>query len=230
MKLFARYTILNFRAMLAVFSVSAGTLFFTFRHILIAQVDEGLEMEQEKQVQYIRQYHRLPRPISTGDQKIFYLKVDRLESASNRTITQQGEDGVEDFRELSFPVSFEGNNYRFYVSAPLEQTAYLLRAMALVTLVTIAMMLLIIYGINRSLVRHLLKPFYSTLDAMGKYALTQRVSLHLPPTPTEEFTALNLALNEMAARGQKDYQAMRAFTAQAAHRPVRQPAACNSLL
>jgi signal transduction histidine kinase len=217
MKLFTRYTRLNVSAMLVVFVVAAGALFFTFRYILIHQVDESLDTERDETLQYVKQYNRLPPPVSVSEQHISYHEVQKQENSVFSTTKEQGEDGMEAFRQFTFTVSFEGRYYQFFVSTPLAQTQYLLRAVALVTLIAIVLMLLIIYLVNRYLVKNLLQPFYHTIESVRKYSLVSRKELQLPATSIEEFTTLNATLNDMASRGQRDYQLMRDFTAQAAH-------------
>jgi two-component system sensor histidine kinase QseC len=218
MKLFTRYTRLNLWAMLIVFLIGASALFFTFRYILIRQVDEGLETEYDETLQYIRQYGRLIPPVSVSDQQIAYHETQKPQGAAFSTITLQGGHGDREvFRQYTFSVPFNGRYYQFFVSTSLEQTEYLLHAVALVTLITIVAMLLAIYLINRMLVKQLLQPFYQTIDAVRKHSLLNREPLRLPQTPIEEFTTLNQTLNDMAAKVQHDYQLMRNFTAQAAH-------------
>ncbi len=217
MKLFTRYARLNVWAMVAVFLIGAGALFFTFRYILIKQIDEALDTERDENLQYIHQYGKLPTPVSIADQRISYIAVSKPAGTAYTTVKLPDEEGTEDFRQLSFPVAFEGRNYQFYISLPLEQTEALLKIVAFVTIITIALMMMLVYLINRYVVRHLLKPFYSTIDTARRYSFTQRQPLRLPPTAIEEFTMLNETLNGLAARGLQDYQLMREFTSNAAH-------------
>lgn len=217
MKLFTRYTRWNTLAMLAVFVLGAGALFFSFRYILIQQVDENLEVERDEQMQYIRMHGKLPETVNVEDLIIEFRAVSFSQKERISTVTRMDDGNEERFRQISFPVALTSGNYQCLISSPLEATEHLLRLVALVTLATIALMLTAIYIINRGLVKYLLRPFYSTVNAVHAYSLSHQAALELGPTPIEEFTVLNQALNDMTARGLNDYRAMRDFSANAAH-------------
>ena len=204
--------------MLTVFVIGIGALFFIFRYILIRQVDEVLDIERDEIEQHIARYSRLPPPVSMSELQIQYWVVARPAVADYRIVKGLGAEGKrESFRRHRFPVVFEGRQYQFVVTTSLEHTKVLLTIIACVTLAMLILMLSSIYLINRTLVRRLLRPFYSTLDAIKKYSIADKRPLQLPQTQIDEFAVLNHALSEMALRGQKDYNAVRDFTAQAAH-------------
>ncbi len=203
--------------MLVFFALGACGLFFTFRYILLQQVDDVLEAEREEVLQYIQTKNALPPPVSVSDQQLYYRAAKTDKPATIKSTEQEVNGETEDFRVYRFPVLFKAVHYQFYVVKPLEETEQLLAWMALVTMLTIGVMLLAIYAFNRSLVRRLLKPFFATVGIVRNYSMNSRMPLALPETKIEEFSLLNQTLNEMTARGLKDYQLMRDFTAQAAH-------------
>ena len=217
MKLFARYTRRNLLALLAVFGIGIVGLFLLLRAVLVRQVDEGLDAERDETLQYIRRYDRLPPPVSVSDRQVSYRAVAAPEHPAYTTLRVRTEEGLETMRRLRFPVWHNGQWYQFYVRVPLEQVDELLGLLALPTVGLLALLLLLLYLVNRRVTRQLLRPFYHTIDAVSRYSLAQQTPLALPETPVEEFTALNQALNGLTARAQQDFEAMRSFTAQAAH-------------
>ncbi len=217
MKLFTRYSRSYTLMLLAVFAVGAGFIFLILRYILIQQVDEALDAERDRHLQYVKKYQTLPATVSVSDLHVSYNEVEKPGRAAYETAKEQDEDGVQDYRRLSFTVPLKGRFYLFRVSMPLEQTQALLKAIALVTLSMFAIILFCIYALNRRLITSILQPFYQTVATVNTYNIAQRLPLKLPATNIDEFTALNQTVNAMAARSQKDYQLVRNFTAQAAH-------------
>ena len=103
------------------------------------------------------------------------------------------------------------------VDKPLEQTEALLQTIIAVTISMIAMILLVGYFINTTVVRRLWKPFYKTIKAVETYHLSDNSALNLGDTDIEEFSLLNKSINEMMDRIHKDFSILKDFTGQAAH-------------
>ena len=214
MKLFQRYTRQSLMLTLAVLVAGIALLFVGYRYLLVQQVDEALELEKEEILSHIKQYNEPPRPVNVSDLQIYYLPAA---TASQEEVCRTLRIQKEDFRELAFSAAFGGTPYRFTVRLPLEQTEALLALIGSITLVMLLLITLGIYLLNRRLVQKIIAPFYRTIAALGQYSALQKEPLQLPPTPTEEFTLLNNTLNEMTVRMQQDVEAVRRFTAQAAH-------------
>ncbi|WP_460503453.1 sensor histidine kinase, partial [Hymenobacter agri] len=64
---------------------------------------------------------------------------------------------------------------------------------------------------------YILKPFNQTLRGIQQFELSQNAGLHLPPSHTAEFNALNDFVTTMTARAQRDYQALKEFSENASH-------------
>ncbi len=214
MRLFQRYTRISLLLTLTILVAGFALLFIGYRYLLIHQVDEALELEQEEILAHIKQYNGPPRPVTVSDLQIQYKQA--LPDGSDnvyRTVTVK----EDHFRELTFYTAFDRKDYQFSVRLPLEQTETLLALIGGITLTMLLAITLLIYALNRRLVRQLIAPFHHSIAQLERYSGMEKQPLQLPDTPIEEFTLLNRTLNEMTARIQRDVEAVRRFTAQAAH-------------
>ncbi len=217
MKLFEKYNKLNITATILIFLVGSCTFYFVLNYVLIREVDESLEIEQQEIEAYVSTHNTLPEIIPTKDQYISFEPASYKQVATYSTTKNKFDKQEEDLRTLQFGITADDKYYLATVAKPLEQTEALLQVIIGVTIVMIALILLTVYLINKTVIRRVWKPFYQTINKVKNYQLPDQEPLKLETADIEEFSLLNHSINEMVVRIQKDYSSLKNFTGQAAH-------------
>ena len=121
------------------------------------------------------------------------------------------------YRQLTFPLRGPGPPRWVTLRKSLVETADVLAVVGGVLLGVLGLLLLGVVGLNRWLAHRLWAPFRHTLGLLRAYAVDQDRVLHFPAVSTDEFAELNQALTLLTQRLVADYEALREFTANAAH-------------
>lgn len=84
--------------------------------------------------------------------------------------------------------------------------------------ISIACMLIILgTAVNYFISRGIWKPFLINLKKMKSYSVSSKEELQLTLTDVKEFQEMNIVLTDLAARGRKEYTALKEFTENASH-------------
>ncbi|TGE22630.1 sensor histidine kinase [Hymenobacter metallicola] len=120
-------------------------------------------------------------------------------------------------RQLTFPLRVDNKLVWVTLRKSLVETEDVLGVVLGVMVSVLGLLLLGVILINRWLGQWLWAPFRNTLRVLRGYGVQQDQVLRFPLTTTDEFAELNQALTLMSQRLVADYEAVREFTANAAH-------------
>ena len=217
MKLLDKYSRLNITATILTFIIGSCTFYFLLNYILIRELDERLQAEQQEILAYVNTHKSLPDIVRTIDQFTLYEQAVAKVNTEFTTVKLKQNNEQEDYREIKFSLLARDKYYQVTVGTPLDETEALLQVIICVTIAMIGIILLIGFLINRIVIRRLWKPFYSTIESVKNYHLSEQQTLKLERTDIDEFSLLNQSINEMVDRIQQDYGSLKNFTGQAAH-------------
>lgn len=217
MKLLDKYSRLNITATILTFIIGSCTFYFLLNYILIRELDERLQAEQQEILAYVNTHKSLPDIVRTKDQFTIYEQAVAKVNTEFTTVKLKQNNEQEDYREIKFSLLARDKYYQVTVGTPLDETEALLQVIIGVTIAMIGIILLIGFLINRIVIRRLWKPFYSTIESVKNYHLSEQQTLKLERTDIDEFSLLNQSINEMVDRIQQDYGSLKNFTGQAAH-------------
>jgi len=232
MKLFTRYARVNFLATILVLIVGSFCYFFIIRFVLIRQLDDALKIEEAEILDYVAQKGKLPEPTNYKDQMIVFGPAEKGLKRQFRSTYQdpEGNRGHEPFRQLEFPIEAGGVRFSVTVSKSQVETEDLLWLIVAITVGVIILLLLIQFLLNRYLLQRIWTPFYGTLGAIQKFNLQSRSPLQRHPSDIDEFSSLDLAVNQMTDKIIGDYQALKDFADNASHEMQTPLAVINSKL
>jgi signal transduction histidine kinase len=217
LKLLDKYSRLNITATILTFIIGSCTFYFLLNYILIRELDERLQAEQQEILAYVNTHKSLPDIVRTKDQFTLYEQAVAKVNTEFTTVKLKQNNEQEDYREIKFSLLARDKYYQVTVGTPLDETEALLQVIICVTIAMIGIILLIGFLINRIVIRRLWKPFYSTIESVKNYHLSEQQTLKLERTDIDEFSLLNQSINEMVDRIQQDYGSLKNFTGQAAH-------------
>ncbi len=221
MKLFSKYNRINLLFTVVIFILGSVAFSFLLRYVIISQVDEDLRIEKNEIIAAINRFHHLPAIIEVHDQYISYKAIPPQPHHINTIHTKTRYDAIDKEEELirtiAFDVQADGKWYLVSVSKSLEGTDNLIQTIILITLALILLILAASFIINRIVLRRLWQPFYTTLQAMQQFKLSDANSITLGSSNIEEFELLNTTLNNALRKAQQDYQTLKEFTENASH-------------
>ncbi|SDX38638.1 sensor histidine kinase [Hymenobacter psychrophilus] len=120
-------------------------------------------------------------------------------------------------RQLTFRLPVQGRPAWVTLRKSLVETDDVLGVVLTVLLTVLALLLLSVVLLNRWLSQRLWAPFRTTLVALRHYGVQEHRVLEFAPVSTDEFAELNGVLTRLTRRLVADYEAVREFTANAAH-------------
>ncbi|MEP6846484.1 MAG: HAMP domain-containing sensor histidine kinase [Panacibacter sp.] len=221
MKLLAKYNRINLISTVIIFLLASIAFALLLRYVLISQVDDDLRIEQNEITTYIGEYKRLPEVIKVRDQQTTYTPVEEKPSDNKHhfytsTVYNKHEHEEELMRFINFNVQVDGQWYGVTVSKSLEGTDDLIQSIIIITVITILLILITTYLINRIVLGRLWQPFYDALKSFSNFKLGSS-ALHLPESNIDEFALMNKTLQQAMAKADEDYVVLREFTENASH-------------
>lgn len=232
MKLLATYYRANIAATLIIVLISSIGYYFIIHHILIEQLDGALIVEEEEVIDHLNKYKSLPEPSSYSDQFVSFKQSAAPVTRNFTTINFFDNEENENIlaRQLVFPVNVNEKHYAVYVTKSQEETEDLVRLILISTLIIVISLLLILFLVNRLVLRRLWKPFESTINELKHFNLSKSGEIKLIDSNIDEFRELNHAVKLMSVHVDQEYQALKRFTDNASHEMQTPLAVINSKL
>ena len=220
MKLLSHYYRANIIATIIVVILSSIGYFIILHFVLIQQLDGSLEVEEAEVTAYLASTGRLPQPSAYKDQQVKFAAApngDLVRRFSSITVydPQQEEDIT--VRQLQFLLIADHKPWYVFISKSQEETEDLAKFILVITLVLLIALLLMLFLINRFVLRRLWKPFDSTLAELKAFNLAGNRQLQLEPTEINEFRELNQVVTLMTNKISLEFDALKAFTDNASH-------------
>lgn len=221
MKLFAKYNRINITSTVIIFLLGSMAFSFLLRYVIISQVDEDLKIEKNEVIAYVNRFNHLPAVIEVRDQYTTYHVIEKPQQFINKIYTHKAYNTDEREKELRRTIEFDvqANEvwYLVSVSKSLEGTDELIQTIIIITLIIILLILAVTFFINRFILRRLWHPFYSSLQTMQQFSLSNTQTLNFSNTDIDEFKYLNSTLTDALNKAQHDYQTLKEFTENASH-------------
>lgn len=224
MKLLSMYNRYNVSVMVLVFILSSTSSFFLIKEVLKNEVDGSLIRVKDKIQRFVDQNGRLPEVNLLNDEMISFLKKTegselskaKLEFRSVRVFVPGL--GREHFcRQLNYPVLVKGQWYLVSITNPLEGTSHLTKLLLSVTVITIFMLIVATFIINRIVISKLWRPFYQTITEVSNFRINSSQLPHFPVTKVEEFNFMIESLRTATSNATENYRILKEFTENAAH-------------
>ncbi len=232
MKLITKYNRVNIIATIAVLLAASICYYFIVRYILIHQLDNTLKVEEAEILNYVKNNNRLPEATSYRDQRTGFEEItDPVKRKFENIPLREGKHHENNlYRQLSFPVFINGKQYKASVTKSEEEMEDLVLLIVIITLCIIVLLLLILFITNRLLLRKIWKPFYSMLESIKAFNLSNKKYIPSQTTDIDEFRDLDSVVHTMTLQIIKDYETLKNFTDNASHEMQTPLAILNSKL
>lgn len=198
-----------------IFMVISAALYFMIQRAIIDEVDEQLTKIKNKAVEKLQEGKAESFPpfieINSADHNSVKNEFKDVLIKSNK----ESED--EPFRQLSYFVTVNGKDFKITVRISLIEKEELLLSLTSTVIIGVFVFVLIMYFINKTSSKKILKDFYNTLRKLERFSLKNDETLSFDKTDIEEFENLNRALLFLAAKAKSEYRGLEEFTEELNH-------------
>lgn len=212
----------NFLAFSVLILIVMAPVFYLISHkMYVIETDETLQMHKKDfLLNYNNKFTKadiavwnkynpdikiLPSKGIARDTIFQYLKFDKWESE------------YLPFRELWSPITIEGEKYTYVESINLVEMEGMVWSVAVMFLLTIALLLVGIIWMSKISAKILWKPFYDTLNQIRNFEIDKNKPPQFIPTNIEEFDTLNKSIDRLIEKNTAIYKNQREFIENAAH-------------
>lgn len=216
MKLLAKISYYQFCVNAIVLCITGVMLFVFLRNEISLEIEEQLELELDMVTEELQAGKEINFPlieIIRGNEKLMRLpKVFKDTLIYDRV--QKFDEGYYYFSESK---KINGQYYRMKVMTTYIGWDHYSSTITYI-FITIAVMLVLLGTlVNYLISRGLWAPFLINLKRMKGYSVSSREELQLAVTDIKEFQEMNAVLADLAARGKREYTALKEFTENASH-------------
>lgn len=140
---------------------------------------------------------------------------------STYTITKQNtyveHNEIDRFRVLSSYISINGKLYHLQIETNIEEADETMLAIAIVTLLFFALLVIGFIFLNRRIAKQIWQPFRNTLKKLKFFDLTTQRAVSFDKTNIEEFEELNQSLQKLIDKNISVYSQQKTFIENASH-------------
>jgi signal transduction histidine kinase len=220
MKLIAKYNLYSVSVMLLVFIVSSIVSFFLIKQALTKELDVSLLRVKGRIQTYIDKNHQLPVLSSFDDETVSFTATNQKEISPYFTTAQKyikEQNKLHISRRLSYSTIVNNQAYIVSVTSPLEGTRHMSIAIFNIALATIFILIVAVLLINRVIMGNLWRPFYSAVNELRSFSISNPHRLNFPETNIKEFNFLIENLKTNTEKSVESYQILKEFTENASH-------------
>jgi signal transduction histidine kinase len=217
MKLLYKYSRINLVTSVLIFLLASIAFYFSLHYVLLKQVDEDLKTEKHEIEGSVQRYGKLPEIIPLNDEITEYKNIAELNDDVTISSLKIHDEENELFRRIVFRIRAAGKNYEVTVAKSLENTEAITKSV--LTIAGISIFILIIAGfiINRIVLKRLWMPFYKSMALMKDYRIGHKPYPVFGKTDITEFAMLNETLNTTISNSEHEYKNLKEFTENASH-------------
>jgi len=234
MKLFTSYN-----SILSVITLTGlliiGFLFYqTLGQYINRQIEDHLYEELLEVKDFAHVKNILPSPEGFDDVIVEYKKIHRLtnshRSFADTNFYNPKKKHNESARYLKTQLVLNGQPYEILIISSKFERQEQIKSIILIILLPVIALLLILWLVNKILIRRMWSPFRQLLTNIKAFNINQEKVFEPIQTNIEEFKELNKAVLEVSLKVKSDYKEIKLFTENAAHEMMTPLAVINSKL
>ncbi len=216
MKLLKKISVLYIFNTLLVFAAGMFAVYFAVNLTISSQIDEQLK-DQSKAV-----VDKLKNGITVANPPLIEIFQAPAEAEfkpvfKDTSFLFGSEQEFIDYREYKSVGEVNGKKYIIITRSSLIEKDDLFISIFGATALTIAVLLLILFYINRRSAEKILIPFRKNLEALEGFSIQDNKELKLEKSNIEEFDALNKSLILLSEKAVKEYNSLKEFTEDLSH-------------
>ncbi|MEO7529831.1 MAG: HAMP domain-containing sensor histidine kinase [Sediminibacterium sp.] len=234
MKLFSSYnrilSIITLTGLLVI-----GFLFYqTLGQYINKQIDEHLFEELLEVEDFTHVKNILPSPDGFDDVIVEYKKIQQISDKrrvfADTNFYNPKKKHNESARYLKTEINLNGQPYQVMIIASKFERQEQIKSIILIILIPVIVLLLILWLVNRILMKRMWLPFRQLLTNIKAFNINQEKVFEPIQTNIEEFKELNKAVLDVSLKVKSDYREIKLFTENASHEMMTPLAVISSKL
>lgn len=216
MRLLSKLSYYYFWLSAFVLGITGMMLFLFLRHEVSKEIEEQLELQTDMVAEEIRMGRNVNFPlvqITRGN--VLLMKLPRVfKDTLLYDRLQKESEGYYYFAESK---KISNNYYRIKVMTTYIGWNNYSRTIIYIFMCIAVMLIILGTLVNYFISSRIWKPFLINLKRMKGYSVSSKEALELARTDVKEFQEMNFVLADLAARGRREYNALKEFTENASH-------------
>jgi signal transduction histidine kinase len=216
-------TKINYRflsLLLIVFLVAGGILYVVMGMVVNQNLDENLQHRSKRVIQSLSINSSITAIAATNDPTIKIRPVNRSKIPEVFTDTLISEDSHKEkgsYRKMTFGAESNGQHFEVTLLLSRFETEDFVELIFYSMLCLFALIVFILFFLNRWLSSSVWYPFYKTLDQLNTFKIDSKSDLNFENSDVFEFRQLNKSLNILVQKMQSDFRNLKEFTENASH-------------
>jgi len=216
MRLLSKISYYHFWLSVFVLGITGFMLFLFLRHEISREIEEQLELQTDMVAEEIHMNRPVSFPlvqVTKGDASLMVLP----KAFKDTLIYDRLQKVTEGYYYFAESKKINNNYYRIKVMTTYIGWDNYSRTIVYIFLSIAGMLILLGTLVNYFISRRIWEPFLINLKRMKGYSVSSREELQLTRTDVTEFQEMNAVLTDLAARGKREYTALKEFTENASH-------------
>ncbi len=216
MKLLSKISYYHFWLSAIVLGITGCMLFLFLRNEISKEIEEQLELQTNMVAEEIHMGKNVAFPlvnITKGNESL--MKLPKV--FKDTLIYDKVQKVTEGYYYFSESRKINGTPYRIMVMTTYIGWDNYSKTIIYIFLSIAALLIVLGTLVNYFISRRIWKPFLINLKRMQGYSVSSKEELELTLTDVKEFQEMNKVLIDLAARGKKEYTALKEFTENASH-------------
>lgn len=215
--------------------LAIGVLFYqTLGQYINKQIEDHLYEELLEVEDFAHVKNILPSPEGFDGVIVEYQKLakiaDRREVFADTNFYNPKKKHQESARYLKTQILLNGEPYEVKIIASKFESQEQIKSIVLIILLPVLILLVLLWLVNRLLIRKIWLPFKQLLHNIKAFNINQEEIFTPIETKIEEFKELNDAMVEVTHKIKSDYREIKLFTENASHEMMTPLAVINSKL
>lgn len=245
MKLLSLYNRVNLITIVFILLITGYAYYSAISWVLNRQSDKDLKDEEMEITEYVSYNHHLPQTFESKYQQIIFTKVapnsvqrqfvdtpyfKKWDINNPKRQEYHGDGEYDPGRALITFVTVNGEYYKVFIVQSTAETEDLLRIIFSITISVVLLLVVTLIITNRLILNKLWRPFYSIMNELKSFTITDGREIPKINTSIDEFKRLNQVVIDMAEKARLDYKTLKSFTENASHELLTPIAVINSKL
>lgn len=216
MRLLTKISYYHFWLSAIVLGITGCMLFLFLRNEISKEIEEQLELQTDMVAEELHMGRTVAFPlvnIRKGDKSL--MKLPKV--FKDTLIYDRVQKVTEGYYYFSESKKINGQHYRIRVMTTYIGWDNYYKTIIYIFLSIAALLIVLGTLVNYFISRRIWKPFLINLKRMKGYSVSSKEELQLTLTDVAEFKEMNSVLIDLAARGKREYTALKEFTENASH-------------
>lgn len=209
------------------FLVSSLLVFFVMFYLIYILMYQAIEFNTDKHLKNI--LHKVVHNLKKEKDVAYYnlVEINEVDSCDENLIGKYSiqdakyivdeDNNIETFRELVSYVKVKNSIYKITLRASILEKELFLRDILVIASISYILLIIILFYLNKTISKKILRDFYNTLDKISKFKLNERKRIIFDKSNIYEFDQLNQKIQFLIDNIIREYNTLKQFSDETNH-------------